>query len=165
MLAQDLTATAISPTNLRKSRTLTPAPPVSHLGFYLSRMRYDELLPLGHGSLMQQRSLSCKTARKHALRHGMATTNSAPHRHRHPSLTRTHRPKKLPAPSPSATRTFRNPLSSRAATPSLFSLFPRISSLMLPCCTPSVCHYYSHPPLLLPFLRRVRRDDRLRDVP
>lgn len=36
----------------------------------------------------------------------MATTNSAPHRHTHPSLTRTRRPKKLPAPSPSATRSF-----------------------------------------------------------
>jgi hypothetical protein len=45
---------------------------------------------------MQAASKRCKTARKHALRHGMATANSAPHRHTHPSLTRTRRPKKLP---------------------------------------------------------------------
>lgn len=72
----------------------------------------------------------------------MATTNSAPHRHTHPSLTRTRRPKKLPAPSPSANANFlESILSSRAAAPSLFR-YSKTSSL--PCCTLAVCHCRSH---------------------
>jgi len=72
----------------------------------------------------------------------MATTNSAPHRHTHPSLTRTRRPKKLPAPSPSANANFlESILSSRAAAPSLF-VVPRY--LLSLAALHAVCHCRSH---------------------
>lgn len=76
-------------------------------------------------SLMQATSTDARQVEK-KMRCGMPwqlqyQLNSAPHRHSHPSLTRTRRPKKLPAPSPSGNAKFlASFLSSRAAAPSLF---------------------------------------------
>ena len=98
----------------------------------------------------------------------MATTNSAPHRHTHPSLTRTRRPKKLPAPSPSATRSFWDRFFRHARLlPASFVIPRRLLSLAARWLYVTVARMplASHPPLLLPpLLRRVHRDDRLRDV-
>lgn len=83
----------------------------------------------------------------------MATTNSAPHRHTHPSLTRTRRPKKLPAPSPSATRSFWDRFFRHARLlPASFVIPRRLLSLAARWLYVTVARMplASHPPLLLP---------------
>ena len=118
-------------------------------------------------SLMQAARKRCKTARKHALRHGMATANSASHRHSHPSLTRTRRPKKLPhfpLPPRRQTRTFKNRFFRHALLLPASLVVPRyLPSLAARCMSLLSLACHSHPPLLLPLPRRAHRDDRLRD--
>jgi hypothetical protein len=115
-------------------------------------------------SLMQAARKRCKTARKHALRHGMATANSAPHRHSHPSLTRTRRPKKLPhfpLPPRRQTRTFKNRFFRHARLLPASLVVPRyLPSLAARCMSLLTLACHSRPPLLLPLPRRAHRDDR-----